>query len=346
MKVDYIIVGLGLAGLAFAEELIKANKTFLVFENHSQTSSLVACGVYNPVVLKKFTAVWNGAAQLEVAMSLYGALEKKLAQKFDDKFLIKRVFKSIQEQNNWFAASDKPLLQQFLNPNIETKKRSGIVGDFGFGTVNKTGRIDTLKLVRAYRSYLSANNWIRFEKFEHLEVAPSAENIRYKEIECKHIVFCEGFGIKENPFFNYLPLAAAKGELITIHAPGLNIDFLLKASVFVIPLGDDLYKVGATFNHTDKTATPTAAGKLELEDKLKKVLDIPYEVVEQFAGIRPTTDDRRPFVGLHTEHPRLAVLNGLGTRGVLIAPTMAKALFLCIEKGVSLDVSADIARFH
>ena len=59
MKVDYLIVGLGLAGLAFVEELIKANKSFIVFEDDSQTSSLVAGGVYNPVILKRFSPVWN-----------------------------------------------------------------------------------------------------------------------------------------------------------------------------------------------------------------------------------------------------------------------------------------------
>ena len=59
MKVDYIIVGLGLAGLAFVEELIVAKKTFLVFEDDSQTSSLFASGVYNPVILKRYTPVWN-----------------------------------------------------------------------------------------------------------------------------------------------------------------------------------------------------------------------------------------------------------------------------------------------
>ena len=32
-EVDYIIVGLGLAGLAFSRELEKNKKTFLVFEN-------------------------------------------------------------------------------------------------------------------------------------------------------------------------------------------------------------------------------------------------------------------------------------------------------------------------
>ena len=36
MDVDYIIVGLGLAGLAFAEELENNDKSFVIFENGSQ----------------------------------------------------------------------------------------------------------------------------------------------------------------------------------------------------------------------------------------------------------------------------------------------------------------------
>jgi len=77
MKVDYIIVGIGLAGLAFVEELINSQKTFMVFEDNSQTSSLVAGGVYNPVILKRFTPVWNATEQLAVALPFYDALEKK-----------------------------------------------------------------------------------------------------------------------------------------------------------------------------------------------------------------------------------------------------------------------------
>ena len=71
MKLDYIIVGLGLAGLSFAEQLIKAKKSFMVFEDSSQTSSLVAGGVYNPVILKRFTPVWNAKEQLKVALPFY-----------------------------------------------------------------------------------------------------------------------------------------------------------------------------------------------------------------------------------------------------------------------------------
>ena len=346
MKVDYIIVGLGLAGLAFAEELIQAKKTFLVFEDASQTSSLVAGGVYNPVVLRKFTAVWKAAEQLDLAIPFYERLEKKLNIKFDEKFLIKRAFKSVEEQNNWFAASDNLVLKRFLNPAIENKKVAGVIGDFGFGTVNETGRIDTLKLVKAYRNFLMDEKCIRFEKFEHLKLKVSAEKSTYKEIECKQVVFCEGFGIKGNPFFKDLPLEEAKGELLTIHAPKLKIDFLLKSALFLIPLGDHRYKVGATFNHVDKTATPSEKGKLELVNKLKKVINVPYEIIDQTAGIRPTTNDRRPFIGLHKEYNRLAVLNGLGTRGVMLAPTMARNLFNRIEKDIALDLEVDIKRFQ
>lgn len=346
MKVDYIIVGLGLAGLAFAEELIAANKSFIVFEDDSQASSLVAGGVYNPVVLRRFTSVWKAAEQLDLAMSFYKNLEQKLNQKFDEKFVIKRSFKSVQEQNNWFTASDKPLLKQFLNPTIELKKYDGIIGDFGFGIVNQTGRIDTLKLIKAYRNFLLDNNLIRFEKFEHTKLNLSENIISYKDIECDTVVFCEGFGVKQNPYFNDLPLAEAKGELITIHAPDLNIDFLLKSTLFLIPLGNNTYKVGATFNHVDKSAAPTENGKQELIEKLKKVINVPYEILEQSAGIRPTTNDRRPFVGLHKQHSRLAILNGLGTRGVMIAPTMAKNLFNHLEKGENLDIEINITRFN
>ena len=78
--------------------------------------------------------------------------------------------------------------------------------------------------------------------------------------------------MKKNPFFNKLPLNGTKGELLTIHAPELKLDDIIKSAIFILPLGDDLYKVGATFNWSDKTNTPTAEGRKELEEKLKSVL--------------------------------------------------------------------------
>lgn len=345
MKIDYIIVGLGLAGLAFAEQLLNAKKTFLVFEDDSQTSSLVAGGVYNPVILKRFTPVWNAKEQLAIALPFYEQLEQKFHQKFDEKFLTKKVFKSIKEQNNWFTALDKPNLTAYLDFNLDSKKYQGVVGDLGFGNVKETGRIDTKKLVEAYRYFLQKENAIKFEKFDYSQIEFKENAILYKNISATKIVFCEGFGVKQNPFFNHLPLNEAKGELITIYAPDLNIDFLLKSTLFVLPLGNHHYKVGATFNWKDKTSNPSEEGKNELIEKLQKVLNIPYKIVEQSAGIRPTVKDRRPLVGVHPKHPQLAVLNGLGTRGVMIAPTVAKQLFHHLENQQQLDPEIAISRF-
>ena len=345
MKVDYLIVGLGLAGLAFVEELIKANKSFIVFEDDSQTSSLVAGGVYNPVILKRFSPVWNAKEQLAIALPFYENLEKKFNQTFDRKFVIKKAFKSTEDQNNWFSAFDKPTVAPFLDDTLDKNTYAGVKGSHYFGNVKEGGRIDTHKLVEAYRQYLKNNQKIRFEKFYHNDILFEGNLVTYNNLKASKIVFCEGFGVKQNPYFNHLPLEEVKGEIITIHAPKLEIDFLLKSTLFVLPLGNNRYKVGATFNHKDKTSKPSIEGKEELIEKLKKVITVPYTIVSQSAGIRPAVKDRKPLVGTHVSHKQLSVLNGLGTRGVMIAPTVAKNLFQYIEFGTELDPEIDIKRF-
>lgn len=274
MKVDYIVVGLGLAGLAFIEQLEKHHKSYKVFEDDSQNSSSVAGGTYNPVVLKRFTPVWNGHEQLELAMPFYKELSDKLQAEFDTKFTTKKVFNSVGDENNWFTALDKPMLSNYMKPEIFKKKIPGVIGDFGFGELIGTGRIDTKKLISEYRSLLIEQDSLTKERFDYHDLKISEHKVQYKELEASKVVFCEGFGLKANPFFNYLPLNGTKGEIITIHAPELKIDFLLKSAVFVLPLGNDYYKVGATFNWTDKTLQLTDKGKKELVDKLNKTISV------------------------------------------------------------------------
>ena len=345
MQVDYIIVGLGLAGIAFAEELSVNEKSFIVFEDNSQNSSLVAGGMYNPVVLKRFTPVWNAKEQLEIALPFYKSLEEKLKNHYQYSVDIYRIFKSIEEQNNWFQACDKLLLEDFMIPKIIKNENQYIKAPFDCGKLHKTGRIDVNSLAKDYRKHLKKSNKLKEEQFFYDKIVFDKNGISYQDLNAKHIVFCEGFGLKENPFFNYLPMREAKGELLTIHAPDLKVNYLIKSAVFILPIGDDLYKVGATFNWTDKTKLPSQEGRNELEIKLNSVISCAYKIVDHTAGIRPTVIDRRPLLGIHKKHKQLAILNGLGTRGVMIAPLMAKKLFHNLEKGEQLEKEIDIARF-
>ena len=345
MKYDYIIVGSGLASIMFAEQLRLHNKSFLVISNRSQQASVVASGLYNPVVLKRFTATWNAAAHLELAIPKYAALEQLLGLKLDYVLPIHRVFNSVKEQNNWFLACDKPLLTNFLNPKLVDNKNPSVKAPFGFGAVNLTGRIDTQALIEAYRNFLINLNQFKEETFQYKGLSETIEGVEYRTLTAQHIVFTEGFGIHKNPFFKHLPLEGTKGELITIHAPALQLESILKSSIFVIPMEEDRYLVGSTYEWTDKTNTPTQEAKTELLEKLERLIDCEFEVVDQRAGIRPTVVDRRPLVGQHPNHNNMYVLNGLGTRGVLVAPSMAEALYDSIEKNTPLPEEIDINRF-
>ncbi|WP_066224124.1 NAD(P)/FAD-dependent oxidoreductase [Formosa haliotis] len=344
-EVDYIIVGCGLAGLCFAEQAKANNKSILVFDNQSQQSSTVAGGMYNPVILKRFTAVWKSKEQLDLALPFYEQLEAKLHDTFDYKLPIYRRFLSAEEQNDWFTASDKMNVGEFLSTQLIKNTNESVQADFGYGEVLQTGRIDTPQLISAYRSYLKQEDALDESGFEYEALKPTETGFEYKTIKAKHIIFAEGFGLKHNPYFNYLPLNGTKGELLTIHAPNLKIEYVLKSSVFLIPLGDDLYKVGATYEWTDKTYAVTDAGRNELLSKLDTFLKCDYTVVDQVAGIRPTVKDRRPLVGNHPEYKNMFVLNGLGTRGVLIGPYAAKQLYSFIENGNALDPDINISRF-
>ena len=345
MNCDNIIVGSGLASIMFAEQLRTHQKSFVVISDRSQQASLVASGLYNPVVLKRFTAAWNAASNLETAIPKYISLEKLLGVKLDYVVPIHRVFNSVQEQNNWFLACDKPLLTPFLNPKLVDNKNNSVKAPFGFGEVNATGRIDTQKLIEAYRTFLSQMNQYISATFDYEALIETPEGLCYESIQAKHIVFTEGFGIHKNPYFKQLPLEGTKGELITIYAPQLQLTPILKSSIFVIPMEGDHYLVGSTYEWTDKTNIPTSEAKSQLLEKLERLVTCDFEVVNQRAGIRPTVSDRRPLVGRHPNHQKMYVLNGLGTRGVLIAPAMAEALYAFIETDAPLPEEIDISRF-
>ena len=345
MMTDYIIVGSGLAGIAFAETLLQNNKSFIIFDNKSQSSSSIAAGLYNPVILKRFSEVWNAKPQLELANSFYEEIEKKLNVQFDFKIPIFRKFFSVEEQNNWFTASDKPNLAPFLSTTIVHKKYNGIDAPFGYGEVMQTGYVDTIALLTHYHEYLKSINLLALDTFDYAKLKTFDDYIEYKNLKSKHIVFAEGFGMHSNPFFNYLPLEGTKGELFVIRAADLDLDVIINTSVFILPLGNDLFKVGATYNWKDKTKTPTQEGRQELIERIKEILNCDFEIVEHFAGVRPTVKDRRPLLGTHPKHANLHILNGLGTRGVMLAPTLARALFDFIENGIPLDKTIDIKRY-
>lgn len=343
---DYIIVGGGLAGLAFAETALEKGKKVMVFNDTSQTSSKVAAGLYNPVILKRFTQVWQANEQLALMHAFFGRLEQRFQLQFNHRIPLLRRFYSVEEQNDWFTASDKPNLSAFLSPKLIHEQFNAIDSPFGFGEVLHSGFVDTELLLKTYHNYLNSLGSLSLTTFDYDALRLQMGSVLYKDLTAKHIVFAEGFGMTANPFFFSLPLDGAKGELLLIKAPDLDLKSIIKTDIFILPLGNHIYKVGATYNWEDKTNTPTQAAKDELLAGLKEVIHCDFEVIDHLAGIRPTVKDRRPMIGTHPQHPNVHLLNGLGTRGVMLAPAMAQLLFDHIENGATIDNHISIRRFR
>lgn len=346
IEVDYIIVGCGLAGISFSELCIQNKKSIVVFENYSQNSTQIAGGLYNPVVLKRFSEVWKAKEQLELAIPFYQKLEKKLKQSFLFEIPLLRKLTSIEEQNDWYIAADKPNLKDYLDSNLEQLSNNNIKSNYKFGKVNQTGYLDTNLLKEVYISSLNKKRQLEKESFDYNQLNFKDNNIYYKNYKAKNIVFAEGFGLHKNPFFNNLPLDGTKGELLLIESENLNLSNIINSSIFVLPLGNNLYKVGATYNWQDKSTNQTQEARLELENNLKELINCEYKVIDHYAGIRPTVKDRKPLLGQHFQHKNAFILNGLGTRGVMFAPFLAHQLYNLIENKIQLDKEVDIQRIY
>lgn len=343
---DYLIVGSGLAGISFAQTCLENGKSFDVMDNNSTTSTRVAGGMYNPVILKRYSEVWRAKEQMELALPMYDRISEQIHVAFNFKTPIYRKFASVEEQNNWFQAADKPAMAPFLSTQIINKTYAHIPSPFGYGEVLYSGYLNTKLLLDGYIAFLQEQGCFVAQTFDYNALQILENTVVYDGKTYQNVIFAEGYGLQYNPFFNHLPLDGTKGELMVVKIPNLDIDFIFKAGVFLIPLGGDMYKVGATYNWTDKTDVPTPEGRKELEDELKSLVNCPYEVLSHYAGVRPTVKDRRPLVGQHHQHQNLFVLNGLGTRGVMLGPYLAQALFNFIEVGQPLEAEINISRMY
>ena len=343
---DYILVGQGLAGTLLSYRLQKLGKTVLVVDKFREhTSTKVAFGVYNPMVLKRFTACWQIEQQIQPLYDFLDEFESEFQVSIHQTTKLWRLFNSVKEQNLWLEKSGKSNLQEYMSPTFTANPYTLINADLGFGEVKHSGRVILPLLISTYRAYLSSKSCLLNEDFEYSELEIKPDIIHYKSYSSAKIVFCEGHRMTLNPYFNYLPLMRTKGEILTLRIKNLNLSEHIKSSISILPLGNDLYKIGATFNWDEKDEICTETAKLDLLKKLESICNVPVEVVKHEAGLRPTVKDRRALIGTHPIHKNMFVFNGLGTRGLLLAPLFSTQFANHLEQGTPLNPEVNIIRY-
>ncbi len=344
---DYIIVGQGLAGSLFAFKCLQNNKSFVIIDYNEKNATTASSGMYNPVVLKRFTPVWNALDQIKTVEKMFNSIEEYFQATLINNIRINRILHSAEERDTWLKKAEKEELKNFLITDCGMLNNDNIINKFGVGEVSKGGKVDLLKFISLLKENVNnTNNSIVHEKFDYSKLSIFNEHVTYKEYKSQKIIFCEGYGVIYNPYFNYLPIIGNKGETLMIKSPSLKLDSVVKSKVFIMPLYDDYYFVGATYSRDYKDELTSETAKDELISKLKIFLKSDFEVVEHKAGIRPTVVDRRPIIGCHKDYGNMFILNGLGTHGVMLGCSMVNEIYDFIESRSEISEEVNIKRFN
>jgi len=342
---DFIVVGMGIAGWSFIRLLQENGHSFIVFDKGKENSTLASAGLFNPVILKRFTLAWKAVEWLPYALESYRQFEKENpGEQFIYYLPIYRKLHSIREQNDWLSTAGRPGFERYMN-GISYENIPGIQAPYGYGIMKNTGIIRTEALISVMQQKLIKNNLLYQETFRHEQLHHYEEFVEYNGIKARRIVFAEGYGMKHNPYFKYLPLKGTKGQSLEVSLSE-PVSPIIKARIFLIPLPwNSLHLAGATYEWDDKTPFPTSTGRQHLMEKLKNLYLLPFEIKKQRAGIRPTVSDRRPLLGHHPVLKNLFILNGMGTRGVILAPKSAEMLYHYIISNKPLLPETNIRRF-
>lgn len=325
-KIDYIIVGQGIAGSMVAHSLLKHGKKILVIDKFNpNASSNIAAGVVNPITGRRIVKTWIIDEILPFAKKTYKALEQQLGISFFYEQDIYKIFSSQEDIDIW----DKKLLNSeyhnYLGDIIADLSNENISTPYGAGVIKQGCWMDVPMFTKAYRAFLNQQDSLLEEEFDFNSLMVN-EYIQYKNFTANRIIFCEGYRAYLNPYFKWVSFSLAKGEHFVIQAHNLNSTKIINKNIFIIPKGNNHYNVGSTFIWDDLTEVVTDDGRTEVLTKLERIIKTPYAITEEKAGIRPTIIDRRPVVGNHPVYKNIYIFNGMGTKGVSMAPYLSSHL--------------------
>jgi len=174
-----------------------------------------------------------------------------------------------------------------------------------------SGRVNVADFVKRSRAFFQAH-----QSYEEASIPSSAETLLFT-------TGARGL-VDQNPV--NLPHRSAKGEILTVKIPGLRQDQIISRGTWLVPTGknDETFLCGANYDWDDLSNTPTISGRETVENGLKSLTSLPYQVLNHVAGVRPIVRRSEPVMGRSPEGH--TYLNGLGSKGTLYAPRTAEYL--------------------
>lgn len=344
-------MGGGIAGTVLALELDRHGHSVRLLDPQrpERTASRVAAGILNPVTGKRLVRSWRADELLEAAHRWYPVIEATLGVRAFEPITIQRLYRDADEPTRWRKRTHQPEYQPFLGTAAEPGAiHPNLRDDFGSFTIEQAAVLDTETFLDAAEAFLDQRELRLQGDMDYAAVALTPNGVRWGELEARCLVFCEGWRMSCNPWFGWIPLEPARGEVLEVRT---ELDLprrVYNREKWVLPLGNGVLRIGSTWawEHLDAPTSPQ--GRTALLQGLRSMLRLPEaapHILRHRAGVRPASQDRLPVVGRHPAHPQLAVFNGLGSKGTLYAPLLAEQLRVHLFQDVPLLPDIDVMRF-
>ena len=342
-KKHFLIIGAGLSGLSVAIQLIRKGAQVTVVDNNENHSSRVAAAMINPLVFRRMTKGWRVDEFVPTLIEFYTSIEKETKTAFFQPIPIRRLFSTEHEAELWNKKQYDERFTDYMETIIESDKNyDKAINLFGSGRLKNTYSVDSNGFLESCKSIIERDGKILNDHFDYTSLTATI----YDGVEYSDIIFCEGYLGIHNPWFSHLPLDPTKGEVLTIKSTKLPEDESLNRKCFNLPLGDKLFKVGSTIDWGNSTTHTTLEGRQEILKKLSLLIDENVEVIEQQAGVRPGSADRRPFIGTHPKNDNYHIFNGLGSKGYMLAPLLSLEFAQHLIEGTELHAEVQLSRYN
>jgi glycine/D-amino acid oxidase-like deaminating enzyme len=318
--VDTLIVGQGIAGSLLSLELLKQGEEVLIADDaRSVVCSRVAAGLFHPIVPRTGGLTWKATEIFGQIQPFWNQVEESIGQALLHCMPMYYQAADVQAVQHWRMASET-LGQVWLEWQEVP---------FPSAFTQQAGRVDIRLLCETLAARYALEGRLVTEPFQWTDVRRDGEFWSWKQYRFKRIVLCQGHRAAADGPFQFLPFQLTKGELLTVrslHQP--EPQAIHKKKAFVIPLGNDLYRIGSSYTRFYENDLPEEKRKEQLLAQAREVHPWLEDavLVDHEAGVRPTTGGRRPFMGEHPLYPGVFVCNGWGSKGAALSAILIPAM--------------------
>jgi glycine oxidase len=327
MRADVLIVGQGIAGTLLAWECERAGISFAIADPGPATAATsIAAGLINPIAGRRLAKPFRCDTLLPLARGVYRELEVALGVPLWVDVQIRR----------WLADDCERRIAREKHARGELAPYVAADGvDDKMVTIHGAARIDLPTLLRVARARWQAQGKLR----------PSEADFAAEAERHGVAIDCRGFAGARSGSFGFVPWEFSKGEVLEIAVDGLAADTVLHRGHAMVPLAGQRAWVGATHAPGLTDFAPSLSARTALEGSASLALGRSFTTIAQRAAVRVNLPDRLPVAGRHPAHDRLGVINGLGAKGALFAPLLARLWVNHLTGSAPFDGEIDVRRF-